>query len=43
MSDRLDYGLLLEHDHTSTLAADAVDTSTVETFGTDEGFQVDQV
>lgn len=43
MSDRLDYGLLLEHDHTGTLAADAVDTSTVETFGTDEGYQVDQV
>jgi len=40
MSDRLDYGLLLEHDHTGALAADAVDTSTVETFGTDEGYQV---
>lgn len=43
MSDRLDYGLLLEHDHTGALAADAVDTSTVETFGTDEGYQIDQV
>ena len=43
MSDRLDYGLLLEHDHTGALAADAVDTSTVETFGTDEGYQVDKV
>lgn len=43
MTDRLDYGLLLEHDHTGALAADAVDSSTVETFGTDEGYQVDQI
>lgn len=43
MSDRLDYGLLLEHDHTGALAADAVDSSTVETFGTDEGYQVAEV
>jgi len=43
MSDRLDYGTLLEHDHTGALAADAVDTSTVETFGTDEGYQIEQV
>jgi hypothetical protein len=43
MSERLDYGLLLEHDHTGALAADSVDTSTVETFGTDEGFEVVEV
>jgi len=43
MSDRLDYGLLLEHDRTTALAEDAVDSSTVEVFGTDEGFQVDRV
>ncbi len=43
MTERLDYGLLLEHDHTGALAADAVDSSTVETFGTDEGYQVAEV
>ena len=43
MSERLDYGRLLEHDHTGALAADSVDTSTAVTFGTDEGFQVEEV
>ncbi len=43
MTERLDYGTLLEHDHTGALAADAVDNSTVETFGTDEGFQIAEV
>lgn len=43
MTERLDYGVLLEHDHTGALLADAVETSTVETFGTDEGYQVDKV
>lgn len=43
MEERLDYGLLLEYDHTGALAEDSVGTSTVETFGTDEGFQVEKV
>lgn len=43
MTERLDYGTLLEHDHTGALAADAVENSTVETFGTDEGYQIDKV
>lgn len=43
MTERLDYGVLLEHDHTGALAADAVDSSTVTKFGTDEGYQVAEV
>lgn len=43
MTERLSYGTLLEHDHAGALAADSVDTSIVETYGTDEGFQVEKV
>jgi len=43
MEERLDYGTLLEYTHTGALAEDSVDTSTVVTYGTDEGYQIEKL